>query len=169
MSIELDVIPGSSQPIRWGDLKGLIHGTAQDRELRDVIGSVINLFDLGSKRAIREGELLSCPGYYYFEFEQRTTLLLSVESKVGGEDDVDYLDDFARNLLPDRKDSVRRVWELAGYSLTVTSNGGRASGELKLLAHIAACLASLTKGYVVVMDNGVFCQSVGIFTSRELN
>ena len=167
MSIDLDVIPGSPQPIRWGELKSLIQGTVLASDVEEIIGSVVDLFDVRSKRAIRESEQLGCPGYYYFEFGKRATLSLTLEPTTGRQDAVDYIGDFARNLLPEPKDAVRRAWELAGFLVTVTSYGGRERGELKLLVHLAACIAELTKGYVVVTDNGVFHLSVGVFAPKE--
>lgn len=166
MAVDLDIIPGSPQSLRWGRLKCMIHSVLSHTDGQIILPDV-NLFDLSSKRAILENEELSCPGYYYFGFAQDTTLSLTLEPNAGGQEDIDYIDDFGRIALPEFKDSVRRIWESAGFLVTVTSGGGRAKGELQLMAHIASCIATLTKGYVVVTENGNFRQPMGIYSPDE--
>lgn len=168
MSFDLDVIPGSPTPLRWGEIHRMLLRTAPDEGTRAFIGAVPALHELGSNRRLSDDESLNLSSFYYPVFARENTLSLFLEPKHGGWEDADYFNDYARNLQPEAKDSIYKRWEQAGYLTGVRSFGGRARGELKLMVVLATCLAELTSGYVVIQDNGVFSLPVGVYPPDEL-
>ena len=166
MSVDLDIIPDSPKLPPWGQVRRII-GVALSHNNYQTISPDISLYEFSSKRELQDDEELKCPGYYYFGFAQDTTLTLSLESNTGGQEEMDYVDDFARCRPLEFKESIRQIWKSSGFLITVTSGGGRAKGELQQMICIASCIAKLTKGYIVVSENGVFQQPVGIYTPDE--
>ncbi len=167
MAVDLDVIPRSPTLFKWGELRQLIHRNAFTEEAQILLNEGVVLCDFQSKRSLNEYDVVECPGYYYFQLTRASTLSMAIEPNTGDQEESEYLDDMARNLTLDAKESLLRQWEEAGFLISISSNAGRPKGEVEVLTQIARCIAKLTNGLVVVKENGVFSKSVGIYRTDE--
>jgi len=132
-----------------------------------LVGGRASLFNLQSKRLLDDNALVECPGIYNFEFSEPSTLSLTLSPYPDQESQTDCIDDYARNLNVEARQLILSQWQKTGFQISTTSCGGRAKGEMELFAHIAICIAKLTRGWIVVQDNGVFRQPVGIYSGDE--
>ncbi|MHC2066879.1 hypothetical protein ACYFX5_05380 [Bremerella sp. T1] len=165
MSIELDIIPNTTQDICWHEIVLSARALAADG---DSFPNDLQLHDLKSKALIEGFEPLKCPGYYYCTSEIGSTLSLIIEPTVGGEEDRCYLSDVGHRLSPEERDTVFEKWMSAARLISIESGGGRPKGELKTAMAMAIAIAQLTSGLVVVKDSLVHNVEVGIYASEEI-
>jgi hypothetical protein len=132
------------------------------------IGADPHLLQIRSRMAVCDDSCLRCPGYYYFHFANEHTISLTIEPNVTDKEDVDFVDDYGRNLSQITKSHVAQQLISSGYLITLTSNAGRAFNELSVMTYIAKCFASLVCGYLVIKDDFVFGMPVGIYHYTEL-
>lgn len=169
MTIDLDVIPRSPSLFKWGELKRMIQRCTLNEEAERLVGNVTDLCDFRTKRSLNETDAIQCPGYYFFQLAKASTLSMSIEANTGDQEDSEYLDDVARNMAPEAKEPLLKQWEKAGFLISISSFGGRPKGESEVMIQIARCIAVLTNGLVAVKENGVFDQSVGVYSAEEFS
>lgn len=165
MSVDLDILPTALQLARWGDIKYVLKELLGPSEV--LLEGHISLVELHSKTIVSECERLMLNSHYYFVLSTPNTLGLSVSPNKGNLDEHIYLEDFGRNLTPLATRSLVERWHAAGCIYAVTSMGGRSLLEPKIFVALATAIAYISKGYVIVMDNGIFDVSIGIYSAEQ--
>jgi hypothetical protein len=161
MSIDLEVMPGSSKLLRWGDLKPSIQRIFSDVNAIEPVE--VNLIQIRTHRKILGEEELAVPGYYYFGFPEDSTLDISINRLTYAEAYKDYLDYLTREMPPGTSESIWQAWKRAGFDITLNSIASRPRGELQRMADLASAIAEMVEGYVILSDNGIFQESEGIY------
>lgn len=166
MSIELYIFPTSPEYFSWVELKSkfLELLTLEDTER---LGTV-SLLKLGSNEIVADDEQLFIPSqknyrHYYLSMSIPNTLGIGIsENKSSYLDEFDFLEDFGRNLDAATIKTLAQKWHLVGRSYIVTTNAGRSRWEPPLFVALAAAIAHLCKGYVIVMSDN-FTLDVGVY------
>jgi hypothetical protein len=161
MSLDLEIIPGSSKLLRWGDLKPIVQRIFSDVNAIEPVE--VNLIQRGTHRKILGEEELTIRGSYYFGFPEDSTLALSRPSIVYPEAEKDYLDYLTRNMPHGTSESIWQAWKRAGFEIWLTSIASRPRGELQRMADLASAIAEMVEGYVLLSDNRIFQESEGIY------
>jgi hypothetical protein len=165
LSIDIDVLPLRPELITWDELS-----RAWARRLgADValIGISPVMRRLGSKAVVSPGEPLAPSSQTYFELAVPSTLALAVSPNTDGVDEAEYLTDYARNLTPVEIEPLVAGWAKIGWTLSLTSFGGRSPQEPTLLRALACSLADLTSGRVVLLHRDVFDLDIGVYTADQ--
>lgn len=166
MSIDLDIFPTSPEYFYWGELKDkfLELLTPEDKQR---IGQV-SLCKLGSDEIVAENEkisLLSDQNHdcYYLSLDIPNTLGIGISrNEPNYVSEVDMLEDFGRNLDAATIQTLVQQWKSVGYVYGVTTLAGRSRWEPPLFVALAAAIAHLCKGYVIVMHDN-FTVDVGVY------
>jgi hypothetical protein len=167
MAIDLDVIPGSPRSIRWVEIKRLLDFLVPPGPIRRQIGTEPALYELPSKRLVTDDEVLTSSRCYYFDMAHCHSLSMYIARNRDDREDFGYISDFGRNLSPQVLESLYRRWKQAGFLVCLSSRAIRDQNDLTIMAFIAITIAQLTEGCVVVMDNGIFPVSVGVYSPEE--
>ena len=91
----------------------------------------VSLCKLGSNEVVAENEKLSIPTqknhqYYYLSLDIPNTLGIGIhKNEPNYVDELDYLEDFGRNLDAATIQSLAQKWQSIGYDYGVTTNAGR--------------------------------------------
>ncbi|PSB19176.1 hypothetical protein C7B65_12945 [Phormidesmis priestleyi ULC007] len=170
MSIEVDIIPTSNRAIVWSDLQSqlLLHPLAD--EARTLLGQTPVLLELGTNQQVEGKQALLPTKYYHFQLAHSNALTLSCErNSETYTNEQEYLEDFGRNLDSNLRAYISRCWAEVGYGYTVGSAGGRAKGEVILLAALAKDIASLSDSFIVIKEAGLFNLSVGVYSPDQFS
>ena len=129
----------------------------------------VSLCKLGSNEVVAENEKLSIPTqknhqYYYLSLDIPNTLGIGIhKNEPNYVDELDYLEDFGRNLDAATIQSLAQKWQSIGYDYGVTTNAGRSRWEPPLFVALTAAIAHMSEGYVIVMSDE-FTLDVGVYT-----
>lgn len=168
MSVDVEIIPTSARPLRWGDIKHRIDRSALPPGACGLLGAEPCLHELGTHRLVPDHEPLTPPHYYYFRLAQPNTLSLAVERNEDvGANEHDVIDDFGRNLSQQERRALAATWHGAGLCYVLESTGGRHLHELPLFIAIATSIAHLCGGRIIISDSGIFSLGVGIYRPEQ--
>jgi hypothetical protein len=164
--IDLDVFSTVPTIICWGDLKDRLY------ELLGPWGSLLlgenpRLMDLKTQKAMEIRVPLSLEKSYYFDLPVQSTLCFSVMPNEGNLNEVEYLEDYGRNLKSDFTHILAERWQTAGHYYGISSFGGRSEHESRIFVALATAIAEACKGYVILMNDGIFDLHVGIYTPEK--
>lgn len=170
MSIDLDIFPTSPTKFEWNKLKSKLFELLTT-EVRQNIGA-ISLYELGSNRIIPKEEILSISPpknskHYYLSLDVANTIGLSLsKNEPNYVDEFDYLDDYGRNLDAATIQTLAQKWQSLDMHYSVTTHAGRSKYEPSLFIALAAAIAHLCQGYVIVMSDD-FTLDIGVYTPAE--
>ena len=167
MSIDLYVFPTIPEYFCWGELKNKFLELLTSEDIQR-IGRVF-LCRLGNDETVPEDEKISLLNdknhyYYYLSLDIINTLGVTIsKNKPNYINFIDMLEDFGRNLDTATIQTLVQKWKSIGYVYGVTSTGGRSKWEPPLFIALATAIASLCKGYVIVMSDE-FTLDIGVYT-----
>lgn len=167
MSIDLYIFPTSPEYFSWGELKEKFLELLTPEDI-SLIGKV-SLCKSGSDKTIAENERLTIPSkkndnFYYLSLGIPSTLGISIgKNKSTYLSEIDFLEDFGRNLDAATIQTLVQKWQSIGLHYTVTTMAGRSKWEPPLFVALAAAIAHLCQGYVIVMSSN-FTLDVGVYT-----
>lgn len=170
MSIDLDIFPTSPKYFYWGELKNkfLELLTSEDAQR---LGK-LSLLRLGSDELVIEDAKISIPddknyNHYYLSLDIPNTIGISMgRNEPNYVSEIDMLEDFGRNLNAATIETLAQKWKSVGYVYGLTSMAGRSRWEPPLFVALAAAIAHLCQGYVIVMSDN-FTLDVGVYTPTE--
>jgi hypothetical protein len=166
VSIDIDIAPLLPSSITWGALR---HSWA-DRLGNDaaiLLGPTPLLRRLGTNELVPNHEMLAPSTKAFFELAVPNTLSLAVSLNEGNLDELDYVDDYGRNLSPSEIQRLADAWRQVGWTYGLTSLGGRSPKEPTLLRTLACAIADLCDGRIVLMHHNVFSLDIGVYTSSQ--
>jgi len=166
MSIDVDILPTIVETAQWGNLVDKLRQTLGTPKC-DLLGEQPLLLELGSNRVLSDEERLEFDRSYYFVLPIPNTLSITVASNHGNVDEQEYLSDYGRNLTSNVIQILARQWQIASYSYGLTTMAGRSQFEPDLFVALAAVLADMCQGHVVVMNDDEFDVGVGVYTSNQ--
>jgi hypothetical protein len=166
MSIDLDILPTTPELLSWGELKKQLQKLLSPAEL-EFLGEHPALLHRGSNKAVGEDERLSMNSSYYLSLAIANTLSITVMPNEGNLDELEYLEDYGRNLRAEEIQTLTERWQSAGHYYGVTSLGGRSKPEPKLFVALATAIAYTCVGYVSVMNNSIFDLGVGVYAPEQ--
>jgi hypothetical protein len=169
MSIDVEIIPTSASPISWQRVRQRLMTYPLPEAARGLLGDQPQLITAGSHRVVAESDLLLPRSVYEFKLPQDNTLGLDIQTNAETyTNEADYLDDFARNLQEAQRRTLAQQWQAVGFSYEVTSTGGRNRNEAPLLVALAAILAELCSGHILILSTGPFSLPVGCYTPQQV-
>jgi hypothetical protein len=166
MSIDVDVIPTRPTVVCWEEVSSRLRENLGASASR-LLGEAPQLYRLGSDELQMPDDPLSVESVYYLNLGVQNTLGLSTMFNAGNVDELIYLEDYGRNLAPERLPALAERWQEAGHYYAITSFAGRGPEELHMLRALASALGEVCQGYVVLMHDWVFDLDVGIYTPEE--
>ena len=167
MSIDIYIFPTNPEYFTWGELKNKFLKLLTPEDVQRL--GEISLLILGSDEVVEENEKLSIPdnennNYYYFSFDIPNTLGMNIRTNEPNYvSEIDNLEDFGRNLDTATIQSLAQKWQSIGYVYGVTTHAGRSRWEPPLFVALAAAIAHMSEGYVIVMSDE-FTLDVGVYT-----
>lgn len=161
MSLDIAIIPTRETFISWGEIRRHWKQSS-DPSLNDLL-KICEVVEIVSKRVLGDDEVLSPGKTYFLKLSVENTLLCNVLLNDDFLDPGDYLEDYGRNLSKELILSISQRWEEIGFYYEITTMAGRSRYEAKLLVDLASTLGELSKGYVLVMNNGIFDVPVGAY------
>lgn len=169
MSIDLDVFPTNADLFTWKQLKNKFQELLSFED-RERIGKP-SLLKLNPKIKIEDDEQLSFHSedhvFYYPSFDISSTLSIGItKNKSNYTNELEYLEDFGRNLDTQNIQKLAQQWKEVGYTYGLTTYAGRSKWEPDLFVALATAIAYLCQGYVIVM-NDVFTVDVGVYNLQE--
>lgn len=132
------------------------------------------MLKLGSDEVVAEDMEISIPGdknhsYYYPSVEIPNTLAVGISKNESTYlSEIDFLEDFGRNLDMVTVQTLAQKWKSVGFSYIVTTHAGRSKWEPPLFVALAAAIAYLCQGYVIVMSDD-FTLDVGVYKPRAIS
>ena len=167
MSIDLYIFPTNPEYFCWSQLKEKFLELLTLAEVQKI--GAISLLKLGSDETVAEKETISIPGdknhnYYYLSLDIPNTIGMNIRrNEPNYVSELDMLEDFGRNLDATTIQTLVEKWKSIGYVYGVTTHVGRSKWEPSLFVALAAAIAHLCQGYVIVMSND-FTLDVGVYT-----
>jgi hypothetical protein len=166
MSIDLDILATVPELICWGNVKNKLQKLLSPAEGK-ILGEHPALLHLGLNKAVGEDERLSLNSSYYLSLTIANTLSITVMPNEGNLDELEYLEDYGRNLEPGEIETLAKRWRTARHYYGICSLGGRSQPEPKLFVTLATAIAYSCVGYVIVMNNDIFDLGVGVYTPEQ--
>ena len=167
MSIDLYILPTSPESFYWGKLKDKFLELLTLEDARRL--GTVSLLKLGSDEVVTEEKKLYIPSqedpeYYYLALDIPNTLGIGINKNESTYlSEVDFLEDFGRNLDAATIQTLIQKWQSIGFTYDVTTNAGRSRWEPPLFVALSAAIAHLCQGYVIVMNDN-FTLDVGVYT-----
>lgn len=167
MSIDLDIFPTSPEYFYWGELKDKFLELLTPEDMQRL--GKVSLYKLGSDEVVAEDAKISIPGdknhnCYYLSLDIPNTLGMNIyRNEPNYVSELDMLEDFGRNLDAATIQTLVQKWKSIGNVYGVTSMAGRSRWEPSLFVALAAAIAHLCQGYVIVMSDN-FTLDVGVYT-----
>jgi hypothetical protein len=81
----------------------------------------------------------------------------------------EFVEDIGRNLLEKEKKIIARTWKTVAFSYGIRGYAGKYPSEPSVFVRLAESIGELSKGYIVVMQNGIFNLSKGIYSTGEFS
>jgi len=122
MSIDLDIVPTCSTSLSWSTLR-----SCWSRRLGSqagLLGSSPTMRHLGTGSPIEDDDTLNPPLACYFDLLVANTLSLTALQNEGNLEEIEYLEDYGRNLSRSTVASLAQQWHHTGYSFGLSSGGG---------------------------------------------
>jgi len=163
VSIDLDVLATTPELICWGNLKKRLQELLSPVEL-EFLGENPALLHLGSNRVLAEDEKLSLNNSYYLSLAIDNTLSITVMPNEGNLNELEYLEDYGRNLEPEDVGRLAARWQAAGHYYDITSLAGRSKPEPRLFIALVTAVAYSCFGCVIVMNDDILDLKVGVYT-----
>lgn len=167
MSIDLYIFPTSPENFYWGELKSKFLELLTPEDAQRL--GTVSLLKLGSEEVLAEDKKLYIPSqkngeHYYLSLDIPNTLMIGINNNESTYlSEVDFLEDFGRNLDATTIQSLVQEWKSIGFTYNVTTNAGRSKWEPPLFVALASTIAYLCKGYIIVMSKD-FSLDVGVYT-----
>ena len=159
MSIDIDVIPATKDYVTISQIVSSIDNDFKNVKFRK----------LGQKHLARNTEWLEPDCAYQVLLEKLGNIVIYVNPT--DEDDSDYevdmIEEYGRNLKDQEISVIRNCWLKVKLTYRISSSANRDEQELLLQKQLAVALAELTKGYVIISEQGLFGLAIGIYTSEE--
>lgn len=165
MSVDIDILPLLASST-WRTLLSrwrLALGDDADR----LLGAHPSLRRLGTNEEVGLDERLVPPLTVYFDLPAPNTLSLTAMKNQGNLSEPDYVTDYGRNLSHTMIVDLVSRWRKAGYSLGISTAGGRSMDEPRLFVTLALALSDATGGVVTVMHDGALSHGVGVYSPSE--
>lgn len=166
VSIDLEIFPTRPQIISWRQivepLRELL-GLSAD----DLLGAAPSLVVLKTHTVLEPSQPMSVNASYYLNLAVRTTLGITLMPNQGNVDEVNYLEDYGRNLDPDFIRYLAEQWQAAGHYYGIESLAGRNKQEPLIFVALAAAIARACQGYIILMNDDIFDLDVGIYTPEQ--
>lgn len=166
MSIDVMILPGRKPELVPSLFFGQL-GLERRNPAAALIGETPALLELGSREVVATDGALEPGRAYIFRLATENTLTLSTGVSTDF-DEEEYVEDYGRNLSPEERATIIEAWRHAGPGLTLSSGGGRAAGELELLAALARCCARDLSGWICIESGAFVRPQPGIYTSEQL-
>ena len=169
MSIDLDIFPTSSRFFSWGELKDKFLELLTPEDVQRL--GKVSLLNSGSDEVVTEDQKLYVDSsssnsnfYYYLSLDIPNTLGISIyKNEPEYIDEFDALEDYGRNLDAATIRALAQKWRSIGHFYGITTNAGRSRWEPPLFVALAAAIAHMSEGYVIVMSDN-FTKDVGVYT-----
>jgi hypothetical protein len=166
MSIDVMILPGRKfEPVPGLFLGHL--GLARGDPAAVLIGETPALLELGSREVVAADGVLEPGRSYAFCLAADNTLTLSIGLRTDFAEE-EYVEDYGGNLSPQERTTIIEAWRRAGPGLTLSSGGGRAAGELELLAALARSCARALSGWICIESGAFVHPRPGICTPEQL-
>jgi hypothetical protein len=162
MSIQLDIVPTVAEVAFWGDIKNQLQSLISPLEF-GFMGETPTLKYLGSDIIVKENDRLLLNKTYYLSLEIPNTLSITVMPNKGNLEELEYLEDYARNCEFQFIQSLAESWQKTGFYYEITTQGGRSKNEPTIFQFLAAAIAYISSGYVILMNNNIFDLDVGVY------
>jgi hypothetical protein len=166
MSIDVVILPGLKLELVPGLFLGQL-GLERRSPATALIGETPALLKLGSREVVAADGVLEPGRTYAFRLAAENTLTLSIGLSTDFEEE-EYVEDYGGNLRSEERATIIEAWRHAGPGLTLSSGGGRAAGELELLAALARCCARALSGWICIESGAFVHPRPGICTSEQL-
>lgn len=168
MSVEVDIIPTRRKPFSWSEVLDRIDFNELSEDAANLMENEPTLFHISSGQLLATDEAVHPEPTKVLGISGTSTLVLSIlrNSEAVGPDE-EYVREYGKNLSVPCIDVLIGAWVLAGYSCTVESFGGRSRAEPELFIAIAAAIAEVCQGYVLVLDRDCFSLPPGAYTPEE--
>ena len=167
MSVDIEIVPSILEIPTCGKTMNKF-STMLDNSLIELIGGIPKLIDYSTSHAIKENEKLKINKYYTVSYPKPNTISLSIPKN---ESDIDpefeIIEDYGRNLDKNRISKIAEIWASAGYSYLISSTGGRGEGEAMVQTYLAAAIAFVSQGFVLVTSDRIFNLSIGVYSYKE--
>jgi len=161
MSIDIDVIPVIKDYLTISQIVSSIDNEFKNMEFRK----------LGQERLVKNDERIEPDCAYQVLLEKFGNIVIYVNPTE--EDDsnyeVDMIEEYGRNLKDPEFSDIRNSWSEVKLTYRVSSSANRTEKEVLLQKQLAVALADLTKGYIIIPEQGLFGMAIGIYTSTEVN
>jgi hypothetical protein len=168
MSIDVEIIPTVPKLFTWGALKASLVATQLSKPARALIGESPQLVDLRTKQRVADNLPLDPKGFYAFEFREGSTLAFDIDRNADCyTNEEEYLQDFGRNLDTNTIEQLAKVWKEIGISYQLESYAGRHRHEPEVFVAVAAIVADLCSGRIIVKDSDLFSVPVGIYSAAQ--
>ena len=166
--IELDVAPLRPVSVTWAAVSTRWPHELPE-ELAPLLPEVPVLRMLGGHEAVDPDVALEPELNCWVDLGRPGNLGLAVhETEPLGFDESLVIEDYGRNLSAEEQRRIASAWRNVGSAFYLSSGGGRAKGDLDLMAALAIALAALTEGVVITEDNyGAMETGVGAFSAEE--
>ncbi|TAK19064.1 MAG: hypothetical protein EPO40_35220 [Myxococcaceae bacterium] len=138
MSYDISIVSQTTRVPSWSEVLGGLPAEFGDASLLTLQGG-----------AVEPSEPLATDECYVVGIDDVMSIGLT-PMPFGSEDLPPDLAEFAPNLPADLRAEVATRWLEAGYDLALTSTMGRTAYDPKLMAALAAALATVVRGYVYV-------------------
>ena len=167
MSIDLDVFPTSPRFFSWGELKDKFLELLTPEDVQRL--GTVSLLKSGSDEVVTQDRKLYVDSnkncyYYYLSLDIPNTLDFGV---IKNDSDYlsehDYLEDYGRNLDAATISTLAQKWQSIGHHYGISTYAGRSRWEPPLFVALAAAIAHLCEGYIIVMSDN-FTLDVGVYT-----
>jgi hypothetical protein len=134
-----------------------------------MLGTVPALVELsrGGETALTRDEALRPGRTYRLRLPVDNTLTLSL-GLTPDFDEREYVEDYGKNLSAAQREAIIEAWRRAGPGLTLTSGGGRAPGELELLAVLVRACALILSGWISIESGAFVRPAAGIYAPHQL-
>ena len=138
MSYDISIVSQTTRVPSWSEVMGGLPAEFSDASLLTLHGD-----------AVEASQPISIDECYVVGIDDLMSIGLT-PMPFGSEDLPPDLADFAPNLSADLRAEVAKRWLEAGYDLALTSTMGRTAYDPKLMAAVAAAIATVVRGYVYV-------------------
>jgi hypothetical protein len=167
MSVDVMILPGRQfvpAPSLFFEQLGL----ENDSPAAMLLGEAPALSKLGSGKTVARDGILEWGDTYVFNLAADNTLALTIGLSTDF-DAKEYVEDYGRNLEPEEREAIIKAWKHAGPGLTISSGGGRAVGEIELLAALVRRGARALSGWICIESGAFVYPRTGIYTPAQLD
>lgn len=170
MSIDLDIFATAPELATWSQIRSKLQMLVSPTEQTTLLGNSPSLCEIGSNKEVVDNKPLSI-GHYYLSLPTDNTLGIGVISKTEDFEEesleLDYLEDYGRNLELEEIEILAKRWRKADYYYGIETWGGRSKPEPRLFVALAAAIAYSCNGYVVVMNENIFDLGIGVYRPEQ--